>query len=371
VRTQKRALLTSRWFQRVLVAPLFRFKLLFLTAGQKTTGCAIARRWLKSCCAILIGGVSALGALACPQNAASQGSGPAVGVQSHFDRPMQTTANLVLVPVVVTDQKSHPVTNLQARDFSVFEDGQQQEIEYFETEDGPISVGLMLDVSRSMTSKFDMERAAVTEFFRNANSQDDYFAITFADRPRLVATSTRSIEEIQSGLAQQTPDGNTALFDAILEGRDQMRSAPQQRKALLVISDGGDNHSRHHLKQIKRLVQDSDVEVYAIYVSDHGPFKTLEGSHGKSWLTQITNATGGETITVDREEKIPEAAAAISREMRSRYVLGYRPAATRKFSRRKIGVQVTPRGINKSSLHAYYKTGYLPADPSTPAAKKN
>lgn len=291
--------------------------------------------------------------------------------QSRFEESMRMNVNLVLVPVSVTDLKNHPVMNLQREDFTLFQDEQPQKVEYFSTEDAPISVGLLLDVSKSMTSKFEMERAAVTAFFRNANQQDDYFAITFADRPSLVATSTQSIDTIQSGLAQQTPDGNTALFDAISEGRDQMRSVPQRRKALLIISDGADNHSRHHLKKIKKLVQDSDVEVYAIALVDSGPLKPLEGAHGKRWLTQITNASGGQTIAVDNQENIPEAAATISREMRSRYVLGYRPDVARKSVRHKIRVEVKPGGVARAPLHAYYKNGYLPSNLSAPSPDKN
>jgi Ca-activated chloride channel family protein len=331
---------------------------------------------------MLIAALSGLGALARAQSPVLNGSGPRnvagqtqragpIPMQSHFEKSMRMSVNLVLVPVVVTDLKNRPVLTLQREDFAVSEDGRPQEVEYFATEDVPISVGLILDVSASMTSKFEMERAAVTEFFRNANQQDDYFAITFADRPKLAVTSTQSIDEIQSGLAQQTPDGYTALFDAILEGRDQMPSAPERRKVLLIISDGGDNHSRHHLKQIRRLVQDSDVEVYAICLVDSGRFKMLEGDHGKRWLTEITDATGGQTIALDSQEQIPEAAATISREMRSRYVLGYRPSAGRKSARRKIRVEITRRRTTRSGFHAYYKTGYRPSNLSLSTADKN
>jgi Ca-activated chloride channel homolog len=382
VRTQKRCLLASRRLQPVPFAPLSNLNLPFLIANRSGKGSVIAGPWLAGCFAMLVGGFCGPGALARPQSAASNGLGSAdraeqtqragpIPKQSHFEKSMRMSVNLVLVPVVVTDLKNRPVMNLRSEDFTILEDGQPQEVEYFATEDAPISVGLVLDVSKSMTSKFEMERAAVTEFFRNANQQDDYFAITFADQPKLAVTSTQSIDEIQSGLAQQTPDGYTALFDAILEGRDQMPSAPERRKALLIISDGGDNHSRHHLKQIRRLVQDSDVEVYAICLVDSGPFKSLEGAHGKRWLTEITDASGGQTIAVDSQEKIPEAAATISREMRSRYVLGYRPTAGRKSARRKIRVEITRPGATRSAFHAYYKTGYRPSNLSVPSADKN
>lgn len=382
MQTPKRGLLVGRRSQPAFFLSLSNFRLLFLTANRSRASRKIETPWMASCCAMLIAGLSGPGALARPQSPGLNGPGSTNGaeqaqhagpisMQSHFEKSMRTSVNLVLVPVVVTDLKNRPVMNLRPKDFLVLEDGRPQEVQYFATEDVPISVGLVLDASRSMTSKFEMERVAVTEFFRNGNQEDDYFAITFADQPKLAVTSTQSIDEIQSGLAQQTPDGYTALFDAILEGRDQMPPAPERRKALLIISDGEDNHSRHHLKQIRRLVQDSDVEAYAICLVDAGPFKGLEGSHGKRWLSEITDASGGQTIAVDSQEKIPEAAATISREMRSRYVLGYRPNAGRTSARRKIKVEINPRGAARSAFHAYYKTGYWPSNLSNPSADKN
>ena len=273
---------------------------------------------------------------------------------------------MVLVPVMVTDVTDHPVMGLEKQNFALYQDGEQQQIGYFSTEDAPISVGLLLDLSKSMSNKFDMERQAVSEFFKNANRQDDYFVIAFSDRPKLVSGETQSIDAIQSRLALQVPDGNTALFDAISEGASRMQSAQYRRKALLIISDGGDNHSRHHLKEIKRVVQDSDVEVYAIGIFDSGPFKSLEESLGRAWLGRITNATGGRVIAIDKASKIPEAAAAVSREMRSQYVLGFRPiGAAAGGNRRKIKVQVTPPD-GPAPLHMYYKTGYSPSAGANP-----
>ena len=233
---------------------------------------------------------------------------------------------MVLVPVLVTDMTDHPVMGLEKHNFSLYQDGEEQQIGYFATEDAPISVGLILDLSKSMTNKFDMVRAAVSEFFKNANAEDDYFVITFSDRPSLVSGETQSIEAIQSRLALQVPEGNTALFDAISEGALRLRSARYRRKALLIVSDGGDNHSRHHMKEIKRVLQESDLDAYAIGIFDTGPFKTLEESMGRGWLGKITDATGGRVVAVDQASKIPEAAATISREIRSQYVLGYRPS---------------------------------------------
>jgi Ca-activated chloride channel family protein len=296
-------------------------------------------------------------------------SAPDPAAQQTAQRSLRMDVNMVLVPVMVTDIADRPVMGLEKRNFALYQDGEEQQIGYFATEDAPISVGLILDLSKSMTSKFDMERAAVSEFFKNANGSDDYFVIAFSDRPKLVSEETQSIEALESRLASQVPDGNTALFDAISEGASRMKGAQYRRKALLIISDGGDNHSRHHLKEIKRVLQESDLQVYAIGIFDEGPFKSLEESLGRAWLGKITGATGGRVAAVDKSSKIPEAAAEISREIRSQYVLGYRPNGTPGDRvRRKIRVQVTPTA-GPMALHTYYKSGYVPSD-ATPSASQ-
>lgn len=165
---------------------------------------------------------------------------------------------------------------------------------------------------------------------------------------------------IETNLAAQIPDGNTALLDAVFLGESQMRSAQYRRKALLIISDGGDNYSRHRLRQIKKLVQDSDAQVYALGLFDTGPFKSLDEHMGKRWLDEITNASGGETVAVDSASNLPQAAAAISAKMRDSYVLGYFPSNRIGGNhRRKIAVRIDSPASAKP-MHVYYKGGYLP-----------
>lgn len=268
------------------------------------------------------------------------------------ENTLRVDADMVLVPVTVSDGLDRPVMGLNRQSFALYEDNQQQNIRYFATEDAPISVALLIDLSKSMRSKFITEQPAVSEFFKNANSQDDYLAISFSDRPKILADTTDSIDVIESNLAAQRPDGNTALLDAVSFGETQMRTAQYRRKVLLIISDGGDNHSRHRMRQIKKMVQDSDIEVYALGIFDTGPFKSLEEYMGKRWIEQITSASGGATISVDRTSGLPEAAAKISREMRDRYILGYLPSSgLRDGRRRKIFVQVsTPNVVTPCML---------------------
>jgi Ca-activated chloride channel homolog len=278
--------------------------------------------------------------------------------------PLRVDVNLVTVPVTVTDAMSHTVTGLRKEDFALYEGDTKQEIRYFAEEDGPISVGLILDFSKSMTDKIDTERAAVESFFQNANPDDDYFVITVSNHPKLITSSTRSIRAIETELGLAVPDGNTALLDAIYLGVEQMHTAQYKRRALLIISDGGDNNSRYKLREIKSILRESDVAAYAIGLFDSALFKTFEEYMGKKWLGEITDASGGRTVGIDSLSLLPDTAAAISWELRNQYVLGYKPKSVEADGRwRKIKVRVMPRGnaapSNTSHLQAYYKKGYL------------
>lgn len=277
-------------------------------------------------------------------------------------KPLRVDVNLVLVPVTVTDLKNQPVTDLSKENFKLFEGEKEQTIQDFFSEDARISVGLIVDLSSSMGNKIDAVHQAVDEFFKYANPDDDYFVITFADRPKLLADTTQSIEEIQSQLGMAKAKGNTALADAIYMGVSKLKSARYSRKALVIISDGGDNNSRHSLRQTKHMVRESDAQVYAIDVCDSPALlltKKLEERFGKQWLTEVTESTGGRTIVVDDATKIPEAAARTSLELRNQYVLGYRPEHPSHDGKwRKLKVRVTRREP-AAPLQVYYRTGYV------------
>jgi len=275
-------------------------------------------------------------------------------------KPLRIDVNVVLVPVTVSDAMNHPITGLGKQNFVLSENDLQQEIQYFSTEDSPISIGLLVDLSKSMANKFDAERSAISEFFNNANSEDDYFVVTFSSHPDVLTEVTQSIGTIQAKLGSAIPSGSTAMLDAISMAMMRMHQAKYKRRALLIISDGGDNNSHHKYREIKSLVRDSDVEVYAIGLFDTSFFNTFEESIGKKWLSGITDATGGRTITVDSIDKMADAATTISRELRSQYVLGYRPSnALSDGKRRQIKVHVTNSSASTVQLQAYYKRGYI------------
>jgi Ca-activated chloride channel family protein len=273
-------------------------------------------------------------------------------------RPLRADVNLVLVPVTVTDAMNHPVLGLDKGHFQLYEGDEQQNIRYFSTEDTPISIGILLDLSKSMSNKIDIAREALGEFLKTSNPEDDYFVVTFADRPQVLADATQSVGTIQAKLGQVTPSGHTALLDAIYLGLSKARHARYKRRALLIISDGGDNCSRYRSREIKSLVQESDVEIYAIGIFD-GIFKTPEEWAGKRLLTEITEATGGHTVAVGNVRRLPEVAAAISLELRSQYVLGYQPRNAERDGRwRKIKVRLSP-SAGKKQAQVYSKQGYV------------
>jgi Ca-activated chloride channel family protein len=240
---------------------------------------------------------------------------------------LKVDVDLVLVPVVVTDRLNRPVISLDKNSFELLEDGKGQEIRFFSLEDEPISVALVLDVSNSMVNRLDVEREALAKFFDHANPEDEYFAIGISTSPVLLADSASSIGDIQNKLTLIKPSGYTALLDSVYLALNKLKTARYPRKAILIISDGGENDSRFNFREIKALAQESDVWVYAIRPVEALPmFRTIEEKLGNHLLSGLTDATGGRTVSLADSDNIPKAAAAISVELRSQYVLGYHPA---------------------------------------------
>ena len=205
---------------------------------------------------------------------------------SPHNRPLKVDVDLVLVPVTITDPMNRLVTGLDKENFELFEGKDQQEIKNFSSEDAPVSIGVIFDMSGSMSTKIDRAREAVGEFFKTANPQDEFFMITFADQPQEVSDFTSSVEDIQGKLIYTVPKGRTALLDAIYLGVSKMRQAKYPKKAILIISDGGDNHSRYTEGEIKSLVKESDLLIYAIGIYDHY-FPTEEERLGPVLLGDI------------------------------------------------------------------------------------
>src|SRR5579863_1826074 len=167
---------------------------------------------------------------------------------------IRMNVDMVLVPVTVTDPMNRLVTGLEKEDFQIYENNGQQRIKTFAAEDAPVSIGIIFDLSGSMTSKLIRARESILQFIKTANPQDEFFVIGFNDRPELIEDFTSSVEDIQARLATVRSGHRTALLDAIYFGLAKMKEARHERKALLVVSDGGDNRSRYTEGEVRSEV---------------------------------------------------------------------------------------------------------------------
>jgi len=269
---------------------------------------------------------------------------------------LKANVDLVLVNVAVTDSDDRFVSNLKAEDFSVVDGKHAQQIRYFATEDAPLSVAIVLDTSRSMRSNSEQARRAAMEFFQYSNPRDEFAVVTFADRPRLLAGFTDSPDEIEAALQPVEADGFTALWDAVYLALAEMRKARYGKKAVLLISDGGDNQSRYTLSEIKAILKEADVQLFAIDIYERYP-KTPEEKSGLLALDEATGVTGGRVFLTHGTDEVRQAVKQISDELRTQYVLGYSldPSA-RDGKWHKIKISMNPP--NSKKLRVYAKKGY-------------
>jgi Ca-activated chloride channel family protein len=275
-------------------------------------------------------------------------------------KALKFDVDLALVNATVTDPFNRLVTGLDPDNFRVFEDNVEQEVVSFSAEDVPISIGVIFDFSGSMANKAAKAREAAIQFFKTANPQDEFFLVSFNERAELTSSFTNSVEDLQSRLMLTAPKGRTALLDAIYLGLSEMRGAHNAKRALLILSDGGDNHSRYNEGDIKRLVKEADTQLYAIGIFDPIGYRnrTLEEGNGPSLLGDVTEMTGGRVFPVEKLEELPDIASKIGMELRNQYVLGYHPSNRTHDARwRKVKIKLrAPRGL--PPLTVYSKTGY-------------
>jgi Ca-activated chloride channel family protein len=275
----------------------------------------------------------------------------------HPGARIRLNVDMVLVPVTVTDPMNRLVTGLEQDDFQIFENNGRQAIATFASEDAPVSIGIIFDLSGSMSSKLIRARESILQFIKTANPQDEFFVIGFNDRPELIEDFTNSVEDIQARLATVRSGHRTALLDAIYYGLTKMKDARHERKALLVVSDGGDNRSRYTEGELRAQVREADVEIYSIGVFD--PYaSTPEERTGPQLLNDLSEETGGRLFRVDDIAEMGDIAEKISTELRNQYVIGFRPKdLTRDGKWRKVKVKVNPpAGLPPLTVHA--RTGY-------------
>ncbi|MBV8553731.1 MAG: VWA domain-containing protein [Acidobacteriaceae bacterium] len=278
---------------------------------------------------------------------------------------LRVDTTLVVIPVTVTDSSNRFVLGLEKDDFTLSEDGIEQKVTQFAGEDAPLSVGLLVDTSGSMGSKLETSRKAVAQFLRTMNKQDEVFLIEFSDRAELLSGFSTDPRMIQDKLASAESQGLTALLDAVSTGLREMKKAKNPRKALLIISDGGDNNSRYTAPEINQLVREADVQVYSMGVFEPFPLLGLTAAEmsGPKLLSQISEQTGGRAFAVKTDRDLPAIASRIGIELRNQYVLAYAPSNHNKDGKyRRVEVKLKPpQGLPQ--LKARWRLGYYaPAD---------
>lgn len=273
---------------------------------------------------------------------------------------IRVNRTLVLINVTVTDPLNRFVTGLEKEHFRLFEDKIEQSISDFSAEDAPISIGLVFDTSGSMGQKLQKSRQAAAEFFKTANPADEFFLVQFNDRPELSVPFTTDTGKIQSTLTFTQSKGRTALLDSVYLAMHEMKKAKNPRKAVLIISDGGDNSSRYTEGEIKSAVREADVQIFAIGIFEGmgGRGRTPEEAAGPGLLNELADQTGGREYAVENVAELPDIAAKIGVELRNEYILGYTPKNRERDGKyRRVQVKLNqPRGL--PPLKAYFRLGY-------------
>jgi VWFA-related protein len=284
------------------------------------------------------------------------------GVVEADGRPasIRIDKTLVQINVTVTDPLNRFVTGLEKEHFRLFEDKLEQKILEFSSEDAPLSIGLVFDTSGSMGPKLQKSRQAAVQFFKTANPEDEFFLIEFNDRPELVVPFTADTEDIQNRLEFAQSKGKTALLDGVYMAMNQMKKAHNPRKAILIISDGGDNNSRYTESEIKNAVREADVQIYGIGIFEPvgARGRTPEELMGPSLLSEVAELTGGRSYNVENLNELADIAAKIGIELRNQYVLYYTSSNTARDGKyRHVTVKlVQPRGL--PPLKAFFRLGY-------------
>jgi Ca-activated chloride channel family protein len=302
-----------------------------------------------------------------PGIAADDGSGPRL--LENVRRPAQIAnaaasirvdVNMALVPVTVLDNTGHNVLGLQSQNFRVLDGSEQVPIVSFGRSDAPVSVGLIFDCSRSMRDKFKIARMAPAELFRQLNPDDESFLVTVAETASLRQDFTSAFNDVQNALLFSNPNGTTSLLDGVFLGLQHIKKARNPRKALIVVSDGGDNNSRYTMQELAKIAQEADTQIFAICLYDKP--QTMEEADGPALLSKLTQASGGINYMIQNLNEMKSAFGKVGVTLHNQYVLGYYPpenAPAGKF--RKVTVQLlVPKGLPK--LNVYARNGYFVPD---------
>lgn len=279
---------------------------------------------------------------------------PAQEAKKPADKPLfRVGVETVFVKVSVTDPLNRYVTGLEREHFKVFEDKVEQQVVHFTQESAAISVGIIFDVSGSMKDHNNIQSAknAITRFLQSGNPEDEYFLVTFNQKTTLVQSFTHQSSSIQNEASWKQPGGRTALYDAVYMGLDHIKAAKNEKKALVLITDGEDNSSRYTASEVREFAKESDVQIYAI--GEEGKL-----GYGRSEIQNIVGITGGRAFFPNNFNELDYYIDLIHAELRNQYILGYAPSnRTHDGKWRRIRVKLEPpAGLPKLLVHA--KEGY-------------
>ncbi len=269
---------------------------------------------------------------------------------------IRVDVNMTLVPVTVLDRQGHNVTGLNRQNFRVIDGADPRQIVSFGRQDAPVSVGLVFDCSRSMKNKFKTAGLAPTDLYRQLNPEDDSFLVTVSSRPELRQDFTSKFADIRNALMFTHPDGTTSLIDGVYMALTHLKKSDKPRKALVVVSDGGDNDSRYTTSELASLAAEADAQIFSICL--YGNPQTMEEAGGPVLLNRLSQVSGGVMYYISDVNEMRTAMARIGVTLHNQYVLGYYPpddAPGGKY--RKIKVQVLlPPGLPK--IQVYARAGY-------------
>jgi Ca-activated chloride channel family protein len=263
---------------------------------------------------------------------------------AYAQKPLKVDVDVVMVNASVTNNENQPITNLKPEHFEIFEDKVEQEIVYFAQDTAPLSVGIVFDVSHSMEKKIEFAREAAETFLERGTPDDEYFLVEFSSRAEVAEDFTTDISRLRDRLAFKPAVGSTALYDAVYLGLQKAKSGQNPKKALLLITDGEDNHSRYSRSDIREFIRESDVQIFIIDL-------------GRALVGELAEMTGGRSYhgSVDEIQDICEK---IATELKSQYVIGYASSNSRRDGEwRKIRLRVTPP-TGMSKLNVRSKEGY-------------
>jgi Ca-activated chloride channel family protein len=287
---------------------------------------------------------------------------PAPTPEEDLTKPVSVKTDLVTLTLTVTDLYGRYVSGLTKNAFTIMDNGQEQEITFFGDSDAPVSVGILFDVSGSMSGeKIQKARAALSKFINSSHPSDEYYLIAFNSRAQLLLDRTRDGEAVLSKLTLVNPRQNTALYDAVYLGLDRVTRGSHQKKALLIISDGQDNASRYNFGEVRRLMKESDVVTYAVGILDGRDAASPMGMQGQAFLDELSSVTGGKSFYPNSDVEMDEIFERIALELRHQYSIGYTPADFQPDSKwRKVKVKVKPpRGLPRLTVRSregYYAT---------------